>query len=147
MLKLVIFDWGRTLYDNDHGRLFDDAVSVLDYVTVRYQAAVVSIANAEDMQKRRLFIRENNLEKYFTQMLFGDNKDTMYEQVLGDLQLSPKLVAVVDDRVVRGIRWGNTRGATTIWFRQGKFSDELPDAVTGQPNFIITKLSQLKDIL
>lgn len=77
----------------------------------------------------------------------GEDKDEMYERALIDLNILPKNVVVVDDRMIRGIAWGNHRGATTIWLQKGKFADELPTAETGEPAFIVRDILEVINLL
>jgi len=39
------------------------------------------------------------------------------------------------------------RGATTVWFQNGKFADLVPNDETGDPDFTIHSLSELPKIL
>lgn len=50
--------------------------------------------------------------------------------------------AVVDDRIVRDIAWGNRSGATTVWFQNGEFANELPTPETGNPTHLIAEFAQ-----
>ena len=63
------------------------------------------------------------------------------------LGLSAPQVAVVDDRVVRGVAWGNRHGAVTAWRRNGPFRAELPDAATGAPPDTIGRLRAVGAVL
>ncbi len=148
MVKAVIFDFGRTLYDRDNDRFFLEVPEVLEKLAPKYKLAIVSMAVSDDPEERKGVLRENSLEKYFDSIFFvKEDKDSAYEQALLELGVSPEEVAVVDDRIKRGIAWGNRRGATTIWFRNGKFKDELPGEETGEPAHIVTNLSELEGIL
>lgn len=66
---------------------------------------------------------------------------------LARLGLKVEDVAIVDDRVKRGITWGNQHGAITIWLRKGKFMLELPDDDSGKPTHTINDLTELCSIL
>ena len=67
----------------------------------------------------------------------------MYTMALSTLGLFPQEVAIVDDRAIRGIRWGNIHGAMTIWVKQGKFMHEEPNDETGMPTYTISKLEEI----
>ncbi|WP_149404024.1 HAD hydrolase-like protein, partial [Dictyobacter arantiisoli] len=84
------------------------------------------------------------IEPYFRLIRFSQkDKDHLYESVLSELALNPFEVAIVDDRVIRGIRWGNKRGATTVWLKKGKFSHEEPSEDTGIPTYTIQNIEEL----
>jgi FMN phosphatase YigB (HAD superfamily) len=152
MIAAVIFDWGRTLWDSDAGALFPDVIPVLDYLAPRYRLAIVSLAtspnHAARAAERRAAIATHGLARYFDPVIFAvEDKDRAYADALRDLSLLPAQVAIVDDRTRRGIRWGNQHGALTIWFRNGKFADELPDDDTGSPTYTIVRLAKLRGVL
>ena len=146
MKKLIIFDWGRTLYNPETEKLFPDTIKILEYLSNKYTLAIVALATAgrEKIQERLQIIKENNLGKYFTSILFDiKDKDSMYEKTLKDLEVDPKDVIIVDDRIIRGIKWGNKNGTITVWFQNGKFKNEPPDEDTGEPTYIIHSLLDL----
>ncbi len=148
--KVIIFDWGRTLYDNDNDCLFPGVPELLEYLSNRYRLAVVSLTSQGEaaIQKRWQIIRENGLEKHFSSILFtSEDKDKLYEETLRGLGVSPEEVVIVDDRTVRGIKFGNSRGAKTIWLKKGKFRDELPNKETGEPDYIISDIVEIRGLV
>ncbi len=148
MVKVVIFDFGRTLYDRDNNGFFPEVPEILEKLSSRYKLAIVSMAVSDDPEERKRILKESNFEKYFDSTIFvKEDKDSAYEKALLELGVDPVEVAIVDDRVKRGVAWGNKRGAATIWFRNGKFKDELPDGETGEPTNTILNLSELLQIL
>ena len=152
MIRGVLFDWGRTLYDSDHAALFPEATRVVEELSARYALAIVALITRGDyaagIEERRAILRASNLERHFSAMFFAPaDKDSLYPLALRRLCLSPEEVAIVDDRAIRGVRWGNRAGATTIWLRRGTFAQEWPDEETGAPTHTIADLGQLLDIL
>jgi FMN phosphatase YigB (HAD superfamily) len=144
-IKAIIFDWGRTLHDPDADGLFAGTSEVILGLSQKYKLALVSLAKSQSEDERRKTITESGIAEYFEIILIGEeNKEDMYEEVIQKLALSPREVAVVDDRVVRGISWGNKCGAVTIWFQYGKFADELPTEETGTPTTIISDIRELQ---
>ncbi len=147
MIKLIIFDWGRTLYDNDNNRLFPESIQILDTLSKKYQLAICSLAKDGNSERRWNVFRENNLEKYFTSILFTqDDKDKLYQETVSKLAINPKHILIVDDRIIRGIAWGNKHKTKTVWVKQGKFSQELPTEETGKPTYIIKKVAELLNL-
>jgi FMN phosphatase YigB (HAD superfamily) len=146
-VKAIIFDWSGTLHDKKGGVLYDGVADVLAELSAKYVLALISLAASETSEERRKVIGASGVARYFEIILVDDkNKDAMYENALAQLRVSPKEVAVVDDRVIRGVAWGNRHGATTIWVRRGEFADDMPTAATGEPTIIIKDVRDLRDI-
>lgn len=149
MIQLIIFDYGRTLYDRESSQLFPEVHALIPALASKYQLAIVSVSSSADEQKRINLLKEHGLLEYFASIQFTPNpaeKFALYNTLLKQLQRKPPQVAVVDDYIVRGVAWGNRVGATTVWFRNGKFSHILPTDETGQPDYAIRSLSELNDI-
>lgn len=142
--KAIMFDWGRTLYDSENQALFPETERVLQLFSTLYLLIIVSLTSDGNIEKRMQLLRACGIEKYFTAIYFAQkDKDALYVTALSHLGLPAEEVAIVDDRVVRGIRWGNACGATTIWLRRGKFMDEKPNEETGEPTYIISNLEEV----
>jgi FMN phosphatase YigB (HAD superfamily) len=144
MIKAIIFDWGRTLYDGENQMLFPGTENVLQILSTLYLLVIVSLASDGNLEKRIQILRECGIEKYFAAVYFAQNdKDSLYELALARLAITAREVAIVDDRVVRGIKWGNACGATTIWLKRGKFMNEEPSKETGPPTYVISRLEEV----
>ena len=147
-IKAIIFDWGRTLHDPETDTLFSGVLETVQNLSKNYSLALVSLAKSDSPEKRRKKIEESGVAEYFKLILVGeDNKNAMYEKVLTDLKVTPKEVVIVDDRIVRGVAWGNYKGAVTVWLRKGKFAEELPSQETGDPTFTINDITELNNLL
>ena len=148
MTKLIIFDWGRTLFDNDNNMLFPETKELVAHLAKNYTLAIVSLAKDGDFERRWRVIRNENLEPHFASILFtAGDKDALYAETLTELAVAPQDTTIVDDRTLRGIAWGNKNGARTIWVKKGKFADELPNETTGEPTHTIRRLDELYSIL
>lgn len=151
MIKAIIFDWGRTLYDSEAGTLFPDIHALLSALSRRYTLAIVSLVTgdyAARVAERREILRRADLDRFFSLLLFvPTNKDAAYAEALAALDIQAGEVAIVDDRARRGIAWGNRHGATTIWLRRGRFADELPDAEAGEPDHTVAEIGELGPLL
>lgn len=124
------------------------ARALLQHLSSKYQLAVVSLAINEPPQAQYRLIQELGVAGYFDAIFFvAADKDGAYHKALNRLGVAPADTVIVDDRVRRGIRWGNLNGAKTIWIRRGKFANELPDLETGVPTYTIEYLSQLLILL
>lgn len=151
VMKLFIFDWGRTLYDVDAGFLFPETKTILEELkTQGHMLAIVSLASAgpSAIVERKRVIEDEQLSPYFASIKFDvENKDRMYADTLRELEIPAVDTVIVDDRMVRGIQWGNANGCTTVWLKKGKFSDEPPDDQTGAPTHIITSIGELLSVV
>ncbi|MDO8561857.1 MAG: HAD family hydrolase [bacterium] len=146
--QVVIFDWGRTLHDPETDALFRGVPELIAELSRRYTLALVSLARRLPANERRRVIEESGIAHFFKLVFVTEeDKNEMYEKVLSELNVEPAKAIVVDDRTIRGVAWGNRRGATTIWLRQGKFAAESPNEETGEPSHIIANITELRDLL
>lgn len=153
-IKAVIFDWARTLKNPDSNAEFPEAEKILSYCKSKgYRlglASFVSKINSPDTTSadRQNEIDASLLRKYFEIALATDiDKDIIFEQIVKFFNLPHDQIVIVDDRVIRGVRFGNQNGIKTIWLQNGKFANELPNEETGQPTYTIKSLAELKKIL
>jgi FMN phosphatase YigB (HAD superfamily) len=151
MIKAIIFDWGRTLYDSEGGCLATGAADLLPTLARHYKLAIVSLVSGDYEQRladRQQLLRDSGVESCFAVVHFvAADKDGAYAETLTELGVQAQEVAIVDDRVRRGIAWGNRHGALTIWLCRGRFAAELPDELTGVPTHTIGELRELSRIL
>ena len=146
-IKVIIFDWGGTLYDLKTDTLFDGVPEILFYLSNRYKLVLVSLAVSESSEDRKIKIQKSGVAKYFAQIIVDDkDKDGMYEMVMTDFKIEPDEVVIVDNQVVYGIKWGNSKGAETVWLKSGEFENVLPNVDTGEPSVIVRNLSELKEL-
>ena len=145
----VVFDWGRTLWNPEAEDLFNGARQVLEKLSVGRRLMIVSLATkgSEEIERRKRIIADLGIEELFAYIVFvSEEKDEAYASLFAEYKLDPLKTVIVDDRIIRGIAWGNRIGVHTIWFQNGKFKDELPSKETGDPTFTITDFGQLETI-
>jgi len=150
--KAIIFDWGRTLYDSESKKEFPEAETILKLCEKHgYRLAVVSLTSVHsnaDVKDRAKQIETSPLRKYFEMVAVTDtDKDKSFDETVRKLNLPREEILIVDDRTVRGIKYGNLRGHPTVWLQKGKFENELPNEKTGNPTFMIHSLSELAEII
>jgi FMN phosphatase YigB (HAD superfamily) len=149
-VKAIIFDWGRTLFDIDAKKEFSDSEEVLSYCKQKgYRLCVASIARSDTAEKRKNQIETSSLYKYFemTEVTDGKEKDEMLDELVQKLNLPREEILLVDDRVVKSIKYGNKNGHPTVWLQKGPFANELPSSDTGTPTYTIKSLLKLKNII
>jgi FMN phosphatase YigB (HAD superfamily) len=143
-LKAIIFDWGRTLHDPETDRLFDGVPDVVQSLAQRHAVVIVSLATSEPPEQRKRKIRESSIAPFIkTILVSAGDKEDLYEAALADLKAEPWSVAIVDDQIKRGVRWGRKHGTLTIWFRNGKFANDLPLSDNETPDFTVTEFREL----
>ncbi|MDO8469626.1 MAG: HAD hydrolase-like protein [bacterium] len=151
-MKAIIFDWGRTLFDSETKNEFPEAEEILVLCRKRgYRLAVASLvsihANAS-LEERTKQIENSPLRKFFEVAAVTDeDKDKILDEVVAKLDLPREEILIVDDRIIRGIKYGNLRNHPTVWLQKGKFENELPNEETKTPTFIIHSLSELTEII
>ncbi len=151
-VRAIIFDWGRTLFESESKVEFPESNSILEFCQKRlYRLALVSlvssIANAT-LQERIKQIETSPLRHFFEFTAITDkDKDKALDEVVAKLGLPRNEILIVDDRTIRGIKYGNKRGHPTVWLQKGKFANELPNKDTGIPTSTIQSLNQLSDII
>lgn len=146
-LTSLIFDWGGTLYDNNTESPFPDSKQVLEHFSRKYSLAVVSFADDMAEMNRRFDILEKfDLRKYFQFAIFHPDKNNMYSLAMRNLNSKPEETLVIDDYMQR-IAYLKSIGCRTAWVQRGKFASQTPDKKTGQPDFIISSLSDLISLI
>ncbi|QQS20436.1 HAD hydrolase-like protein [Candidatus Saccharibacteria bacterium] len=58
-----------------------------------------------------------------------------------------KQTVFIGDRVRSELAVGNVLGATTIWVKQGKFANELPELDSEKPTSTVASLTEVKNLL
>lgn len=151
MIKAIIFDWGRTIYDSEQRGFAVGTPDLLRTLAQHYKLAIVSLISGDYERRlaaRQQLLRDSGIESCFATVRFvAADKDGAYVETLAELGVQAQEAVIVDDRARRGIAWGNRHGALTIWLRRGRFAAEFPDEVTGAPTHTIGELHELSRIL
>lgn len=149
MKEAVIFDYNRTLVQGDDipPKFYPEAPAVLKTLKDRgIKMAVVSVG--EHLSQRQQEFEQLRLGDYISVFKIvgrDDRKDL--QPILDALQVDAKSCVVVGDRIKKEITEGNKIGATTVWLRQGKFAEEMPETLEEEPTYTIGSLSQLIPLL
>lgn len=147
MIKAIIFDWGRTIYDKENEKLFLETKKVLQYCFEKYDLALVSLAIDDDIEGRFSKIDEYDIRKYFKFMLFhASDKNSLFRNAIGNLNLKPQEILVVDD-MMRRLAFPISLACQTIWIQKGKFMKEAPNEQTGKPTHIVGSLEEILEII
>ena len=138
----IIFDFMRTLYDPETGKHIAGA-NVLLKTLHKHHIPMYLVSYKEG--HRTTLMDELGIRKYFTAVELVDNKRQAMESLKKDH--AREHIWVVGDRVQEEIMEGNRIGATTVWFKQGHFAGEEPMVPEEKPDFTITELTQVLDLL
>jgi len=152
MIKAIIFDWGRTLFDPEAKKELPDAEEVLSYCKQKgYKICVASLVRPPTTTKEE---RENQIKnlvlgKYIDIFEVSEDKekDKILNKIVAELNIQKEEILMVDDRIVKSIKYGNKNGHPTAWLQIGMFANELPNPETGTPTYIINSLLELKNII
>lgn len=140
-MKIVIFDWKRTLYDPDNKVLMKGALEVLSLLKKKNIPLVLVGKGNHEMHDE---VEKLGVRKYFLRVDFreGPKQPGFFTDYID--KKSPQETIIVGDRIQSELEIGNTLGATTIWVKQGKFSKEKPQTKKQTPSYIVHSLYELK---
>ena len=77
----------------------------------------------------------------------GEHRDDCFLDLLTRHHLRPDEVACVGDRIQSEIKTGNSLGMTTVQMLQGRFKDLAPKSDLEEPDYKITRISELHQVL
>lgn len=136
----IIFDWKRTLYNPESKKLMPGTLKILKFLTTKCLKVILIGKGGTDMYQE---VKRLKVEKYFSKIIFQEGKKDLktFNQFVSIK--NPKLTIVIGDRVRSEIEIGNTLKTTTIWIKNGKFSEELPLNKIQNPTFTLDSLNDL----
>lgn len=143
MKRIVIFDFNRTLFDPEEGRLIVGAKKVLKEL-IKKDFTLYLISRNEE---RRSLIEKLGLNSYFEEIILKESKEMEDFDNLITEEVDRLSSFVVGDRVEEEIRLGNMLDLKTVWFKNGKFAQRGPERCLEKPSFEIKRLSQLLEII
>lgn len=142
-MKTYIFDWKRTLYNPEKRVLIDGAVELLNYLA--YGNRLVLVGKGDDGMRAET--ERLDVTQFFADIQFVEGeKDAVMFSALID-KAHPERTIVIGDRTRSELAVGNLLGARTIWVRQGKFRNELPEAPVFAPDYTVGSLSEVLAIV
>jgi FMN phosphatase YigB (HAD superfamily) len=143
----IIFDWVGTLSRGCRD-LYADSRKVLDECRARgYNLGLISIAG-HGIDARIEDIKATGIQDYFGNIIVDTVKTAdMYRNCMKRLGTVPSTTWVVDDRMLKGIKVGNSLGCGTCWIQAGRYANELPNEETGEPTATVTSIVDLLSIV
>lgn len=142
-MKAIIFDFNRTIYDPESKSLRIGALECLKSLSENHILFLV-VKGGEERQE---MIKSLDIEHFFKSISIQEEKTV--EQFKGFQKMLDANTAwfVVGDRTRKEIKYGNICNMTTIWLKDGKFANEEPENEDEKPNFTISKLSEIENIV
>lgn len=139
----IIIDWKRTLYDPDTKTLIDGSQELLQVAQELAVPLYLIGKGGEDMyaEARRLGVHE-----HFTEIVFqeGAKEEGLFRPFITK---NPKETLFIGDRIRSELAAGKSLGATTLWVRQGKFAEEMPENDAQKPDYTVSSLSEARVLL
>ena len=141
-MQLVILDFNRTIYDPDKKGFVEGA---FDFIK-NSKCKLALICKGDESRKK--LIDSLKIKQYFD-YIYVDNQKTKedYVNCLRDLGIDEENAISVGDRIKKEIKYSNQADIKTIWLRQGKFKDEMPESEDEKPSFIADSYVEVKQIL
>lgn len=138
----IIFDYNRTIYNPETGGLYSGVFELLKELSEKNSLYLVSRNEPE----RNSVIKSLGVDNFFKQIKFVDQKT---EEIFKEFAAGKEMekVLIIGDRIKEEIAIGNKLGFITIWFKQGKFSSELPESEIENPQYIIKNINELMGII
>ena len=140
-MKLVIFDWKRTLFHPQSMELADGAKELFQYLESKdIRMVIFGKDQGGDMQS---MVDKFDIRHFFHEIKFiTDQKSAeMFRDLAKDFDIDQ--VWVVGDRIKGEINKGNEIGAQTVWLKNGKFAGEAPESDEEKPNYTFSSLHEL----
>lgn len=112
MIKVIIFDFNKTLFDPEKGGLYPGAKSLVVGLSKKHILALVSYGG----KKRKSQLKKTGLEFYFRNIVLTEQKgEKDYLRAIEGLTKKHEEVLVVGDKLEEEIRIGKSLGMKTLW--------------------------------
>lgn len=144
VIKTVIFDWKRTLYDPDGKNLIDGAKELLEFIKSKNISMILVGKGSEDMNEE---VDRLGVKKYFKEVIFAEGEKNLNVFIPYISKENPKRTIFIGDRVRSELEIGNRLGVTTIWVKQGKFAREEPENEFQRPDYTVYSLRECVEVL
>ena len=144
MLKLVILDWKRTLYDPDSKKLITGAKKLLKLLKFKKVSLILIGKGGVEMHDE---VKKFKIEKLFDEAIFiGAQKSVdIFKPFV--LRVKPNECLFIGDRVRSELQIGKKLGAFTLWVKQGRFASENPENKFQEPDYSVNSLDQCFDLI
>lgn len=147
MIKLIIFDYGGTIYNPTTDQLYPVTEELL--TKLRDSKFKLSLVSRADNVKQRLDdFKRFYLGNYFEFMeAVPETRSKNFIPILKKFNFMPEECLVVGDYVKSEIKEGNKIGIKTIWIKNGEFPNVLPQKDQEKPDYMIESLENLLPLI
>jgi FMN phosphatase YigB (HAD superfamily) len=144
MRNLIIIDFNRTIFDPDSNKIFDGVLEFLSKYQIKYDLALIGKGEGE----RKDLLDSLDILKYFKFVkIEPEKKPEFFLECLNHFKIEPKEAWSIGDRIKKEIVISKKLGIKTIWFRNGKFKDEIPANKDEEPDYIIQTFKEIENII
>ncbi len=147
---IKFFDLNKTPWHSEDEVLYEDTIDVLEYLINKgYKLGI--IANQKKGLENRL--EEFGILKYFDLVIASEEVGVskpdkeIFNMVLSKVKSKPQYCIMIGDRLDNDIIPANQIGMKTIWIRQGLAKYQAIKLGMDYSNFVVSQLSEIKDIL
>ena len=134
----VIFDFNRTIYDPEQGRLFRDALPCLQALYVKGPLGLITTKTKG--RNKTLFTKLGVIDYFAHIQITSQKKEADFQLLCRKFQLPPSRVYVIGDRLDEEIAIGNQLGMPTVWIYRGSHQAKSRNI---RPSFVISSLEEL----
>lgn len=109
--KLIIFDFYKTLFNPETGKLFDGIKEILIYLSPKIPLFLITVGNKE----RKNQIKKLNIDIYFKKIIYCKKKnEKIFNKLLVKNNVSPKESIIVGDNEEEEIKIAKNLGIEII---------------------------------
>ncbi|MEK7539335.1 MAG: HAD hydrolase-like protein [Patescibacteria group bacterium] len=140
MIKNIIIDFKRTIYNPDSDSLLEDALLGLNLFREKgfYIRLVGKGVEAEIISILKRF----KIDSFFDDICISDDKEKFFNKVD-----EPSSWLVIGDRAHKEILFGGQLNMNTLWLKNGKFSTEEPQVNQKKPDYIVSTWNEIIEII
>ena len=108
--------------------------------TANFELHLVSMA----AESRAELIKQLGIEHFFTSITLCKQKTSkLFSEIINTASAIPQHSYVIGDRVKKEIRFGNELEMQTIWYKNGRFAEELPEHILEQPTHTAIEIEEI----
>ena len=144
MIKAIIFDFNRTLFDPLRNVPFTGALELILNLKKIFRLGLVSTGGESRVAK----ISESGLREHFDYIRVVEQKnEQVFLDFLKRFNFEPQELAVVGDYLGDEIACGNKIGAVTIWYKEWAALTMKVENEGHKPQFIAESYKDIQKIL
>ena len=144
MIKAIIFDYYRTLYDPEEGISMATRNLMRE---LKEQGIILALITRNESAKKNISSNSSHDFFSFVKTVEDDKKEEDFREVMKQINMKDEEILVVGDRIKKEITLGNKIGLKTVWLKKGLYATELPETKAEEPWKIIEDLQEIKQVL